>query len=114
MERGAFWVIKSNWRDLLAAVSGSAPPTASAADPARSSSEAVSRETPPEGTSGTSGNGPLSEAMYLAPPTALQGKTLTKSEPAFQAAITSVGVSAPAKITGTCGRASFTVSGCKP
>src|SRR5713101_7508131 len=52
--------------------------------------------------------------MYLAPPTALQGKTLTKSEPAFQAAITSLGVSAPAKITVPCDRASFTVSGSRP
>ena len=37
--------------------------------------------------------------MYLGPPFAKHGKTFTKSEPAFQAAMTSVGVKAPGKTT---------------
>src|SRR5205807_6721733 len=59
----------------------------------------VFRLTPPVGTSGTCGSGPFRALMYFAPPTSPQGKILTKSDPALQAVITSVGVKAPAIIS---------------
>ncbi len=54
--------------------------------------------TPPVGSSFTCGSGPRSAFRYLAPPTAEAGKIFTMSAPAFQAVITSVGVSAPGMI----------------
>src|SRR5438445_7071952 len=84
---------------LRASVCTNSPPTPSAAAPASMNSAAVSKLTPPVGTSGTCGSGPFSALMYFAPPTLPQGNTLTKSDPAFQAVITSVGVNAPAIIS---------------
>src|SRR5262249_37765331 len=51
---------------------------------------------------------------YFGPPTFPAGKTLTKSDPASQAAITSVGVSAPAIINRPSAAASATVFALKP
>ena len=61
-------------------------------------SPAVCAFTPPVGSSFTSGSGPRSAFRYLGPPTADAGKIFTMSAPAFQAVITSVGVSAPGMI----------------
>src|SRR6266496_4539236 len=47
---------------------------------------------------GICGNGPLRALMYLGPPTVPHGNIFTKSLPARHAAMTSVGVSAPAII----------------
>src|SRR5581483_3083275 len=80
-----------------AAACTSSPPTPSAADPAAIKSAAVSRLTPPVGTSGTCGSGPRRALMYFAPPTLAHGNTFTNAAPAFHAVITSVGVNAPAK-----------------
>src|SRR5262249_31961973 len=77
----------------------SSPPTATATEPARMNSSTLVRFTPPVGTSGIWGRGPFSALMYPAPPTLAQGKTFTMPAPAFHAAITSVGVSAPAIIS---------------
>ena len=52
--------------------------------------------------------------MYFGPPTVPHGKTFTKSLPALQAAIISVGVSAPAIMSLPRRRACATVSGSKP
>ena len=69
----------------------------SAAAPAAMYSCAIDGLTPPVGSILTCGNGPLRARRYLAPPTAEQGKIFTMSAPAFQAVMTSVGVSAPGK-----------------
>ncbi len=52
--------------------------------------------------------------MYFAPPTCPQGKILTKSDPTFQAVMTSVGVSAPASITFPSREANSTVGRFNP
>src|SRR5205814_1050273 len=54
--------------------------------------------TPPVGIMGICGNGALRALMYLDPPTVPHGNIFTKSLPARQAVMTSVGVSAPAII----------------
>ena len=53
--------------------------------------------TPPEAISGTLGKGAFKARIYAGPPTWEQGKIFTKSAPAFQACITSVGVRARGK-----------------
>src|SRR5437016_955099 len=92
----AFSTIASGLPARSASDCTNSPPTPSAAAPASTNSAAVWRLTPPVGTSGTCGSGPRKALMYFAPPSWPQGKTFTKSEPASQAVITSVGVSAPA------------------
>ena len=75
-----------------------ADPTPSAQAPAAMNSPAVWAFTPPVGSIFTSGSGPFSAFRYFGPPTAEAGKIFTMSAPAFQAVITSVGVSAPGMI----------------
>src|SRR3974390_2118138 len=82
--------------DCNAAAQTNSPPTPSAAAPAWVNSEAVVAFAPPVGTMGMGGRGAFSALMYFAPPTVPQGKTFTRSLPAFQAVMTSVGVRAPA------------------
>src|SRR5437667_4054599 len=84
--------------DFRASAWTSSPPIPNAAAPASMNSAAVFRFTPPVGTSGICGRGPFRALMYLAPPTWPQGKIFTKSDPAFHAVMTSVGVKAPAMI----------------
>src|SRR5271156_762575 len=96
--------------DSRAEADTNSPPMPSAAAPARMKSAAVFRFTPPVGIMGTCGSGAFNALIYFAPPTVPQGKIFTKSLPAFQAAITSVGVSAPAIINFFARLANFTVS----
>src|ERR1700733_532679 len=100
--RRAASVIEPTSPDSQAAAETSSPPMPKASAPARMKSAAVSRFTPPVGTIGTCGKGAFSALMYFAPPTVPHGKIFTKSLPAFQAAITSVGVSAPAMMSLPC------------
>src|SRR5207245_3781374 len=95
----AFSAMISGLFDFSASACTNSPPTPNAAAPASINSAAVFRLTPPVGTSGTCGSGPFRALMYFAPPTSPQGKILTKSDPALQAVITSVGVKAPAIIS---------------
>src|SRR2546426_5298906 len=94
----AFSAMISGLFDFSASACTNSPPTPNAAAPASINSAAVFRLTPPVGTSGICGSGPFNALMYFAPPTRPQGQTLTKSEPASHAVMTSVGVSAPAII----------------
>src|SRR2546422_4520704 len=95
----AFSTMTSGLPDFSASARTNSPPMPKADAPASINSAAVFRLTPPVGTSGTCGSGPFRALMYLAPPTSPQGKILTKSDPALQAVITSVGVRAPAIIS---------------
>src|ERR1700674_3258576 len=95
--------------DFRASACTNSPPMPSAAAPASMNSAAVFRLTPPVGTSGICGSGPFRALMYFAPPTWPHGKILTKSAPASQAVMTSVGVNAPAMITFPSRTASSTV-----
>src|SRR6266478_3682539 len=112
--RRALLTIAAGFADFNASPSTSSPPTPSAAAPASMNSAAVFRLTPPVGTSGICGNGPFRALMYLAPPTCPQGKTFTKSAPAFQAVMTSVGVNAPAIIKTPSRTANSTVARFNP
>src|SRR5437016_1080897 len=78
--------------DFRASACTNSPPMPSAAAPASMNSAAVFRLTPPVGTSGICGSGPFRALMYFAPPTWPHGKILTKSAPASQAVMTSIGV----------------------
>src|SRR5437667_2647502 len=89
----AFSTMTSGLPDFSASARTNSPPMPKAAAPASINSAAVFRLTPPVGTSGTCGSGPFRALMYFAPPTSPQGKILTKSDPALQAVITSVGES---------------------
>src|ERR1700678_3961879 len=100
--------------DSSAEADTNSPPMPSAAAPARMKSAAVFRFTPPVGTIGICGRGAFSALMYFAPPTVPQGKIFTKSLPAFQALITSVGVSAPLIISFPARFTNLTVSKSKP
>src|SRR6266536_6335485 len=95
--RRADFVIVFRVPDLSAAAETSSLPMPKAEAPARIKSTAVSRFTPPVGINGTCGNGAFNDLMYFAPPTAPQVKTLTQSLPDFQAFLSSVCVSAPAR-----------------
>src|SRR6266851_875406 len=99
----------SGLMDFRASAWTNSPPIPNAAAPASMNSAAVFRLTPPVGTSGICGRGPFSALMYFAPPTWPHGKILTKSAPASQAVITSVGVNAPAMISFPSRTASSTV-----
>src|SRR6266403_5840030 len=110
----AFSTIISGLLAFRASACTHSPPTPRAATPASMNSAAFARLTPPVGTIGTCGNGPFRALMYLAPPTWPQGKILIKSAPASQAAITSVGVNAPAMISFASRTANSTVDTFKP
>ncbi len=86
----------------------------SATAPAARNSAALAAVIPPVGSIFTWGSGPFSARRYLAPPTAEMGKIFTTSAPRFQAAITSVGVSAPGMAGTPRPWASMTVSGSRP
>ena len=75
----------------------SQPPIPTATAPAAMNAGAVSRVTPPVGTSGMSGNGPRNSRTN-AGPAEDAGKSLTAAAPARQAARTSVGVAQPGSV----------------
>src|SRR2546430_7973181 len=91
----AFSVILANSLAATAFLSTNSEPTASAAEPAAMNSAAVFRFTPPVGIKSIWGKGPFRALIYFGPPTSSHGKIFTKSAPASQAVITSVGVRAP-------------------